>query len=504
MPETKESQLSEVLRRGSLVGLIAQLLAAIFTFVFSVLIARLFHASGTGIFFEAIAIFAIASNIADIGADDGLIYLMPLLRRSGHLQRLQNFLPKLLVIIFLFGSVFASALFVWAPNIAQIFSHHSQNSDLVLSLRILAPFVPLAALVDVLLAGSRGLGRFWPALFVTSLGVPLLRLALVVIFFASGIGLVSVAIAWGVPVALGVIVLVALLRSFLRSTAKIAKPIDELDKTLLSKFWRVSAPRGASSIFVLGLVWVDVLLVGAIDSVRTAGIYAIANRYLLILTMVIAAVGSAFASQISPLISDRRYKELGHLYQSATAWIMAAVWPIALLMALFSPVLMGIFGKGFGHGDSSLRVLAIMMMFVSATGNNTAVLVLSGKSGQSLLISIATLGINVALNLIWIPRIGILGAAYAWAVSLIFANIAVSYSLWHSYRLTPFSSSWNKVAIGSLLVVGGLGALGVAIDGAHFGALVGCAAVSLPLYCFYIWHNRSIFTRPLSQPSQGI
>ena len=77
--------------RGSSFGLAAQCGNLIFAFCFSLIVGRLFHAQGTGTFFEALAIFVIASNVSDLGADDGLAWAVPRLRsaqRTADVRRL--------------------------------------------------------------------------------------------------------------------------------------------------------------------------------------------------------------------------------------------------------------------------------------------------------------------------------------------------------------------------------------------------------------------------------
>lgn len=493
-----------LVRRGSLITIASQVVSGGLTFAFSVLLARLFHAGGTGMFFEAIAIFAIASNVADLGADDGLQWLVPLMHRKGDLSGLRAILIRLSILVLGVGAGIGTCLFIWARPIAEIFAGKVQVHSLAEFIRVFAFFVPLAALGDLLLATFRGMYQYWPLFVITALGVPLTRIVLLVGIAVLDSGTVSIALAWSIPLAVGIII----------SLLVVVHRIDENNKNFKSAgsdlvsatfsqrtFWSVSAPRGLASFFILGLVWIDVLLVGALRSVRTAGIYAVANRYLLVLTMLIAAIGSVFATQISPLVAEGRLEELQNLYQRTTAWIMLGVWPIAILIALYAPVMMGIFGHGFGHGVSSLQTLAVMMLFVSATGNNSAILFLGGKATSSLVIAIFTLGMDIGLNLLWIPHFGILGAAMAWASSLITANVIINLLIWYRFHVLPFSKTWLIVAIGSVTIVGGLGLTGLAVDGPHFASLIATIAVAVPLYVLYLVRYRSrLFS---SRPAYG-
>jgi hypothetical protein len=63
------------------------------------------------------------------------------------------------------------------------------------------------------------------------------------------------------------------------------------------------------------------------------------------------------------------------------------------------------------------------MLVPLAAGNVGSVLLLGGKSTWVLLDKVAVLVVNVGLNLLLIPRFGILGAAMAWAVSIVVDNV---------------------------------------------------------------------------------
>mgnify|MGYP000290591202 CR=1 FL=1 len=54
---------------------------------------------------------------------------------------------------------------------------------------------------------------------------------------------------------------------------------------------------------------------------------------------------------------------------------------------------------------------------------NRSVLLLGGKSTWVLIDKVVVLVVNVGLNLVLIPRFGILGAAMAWAVSIVVDNV---------------------------------------------------------------------------------
>jgi O-antigen/teichoic acid export membrane protein len=481
-----------ILLRGSSFGLAAQCGNLIFAFCFSLIVGRLFYAQGTGTFFEALAIFVIASNVSDLGADDGLAWAVPRFRSAQRTADVRRLLPIACIPVLVLSSGLALVLFLAADPIAHLFTHGVHQTHLRSFIRILAPFVPIAALVQVVLPGTRGFDRVWPLAGIWLFLTPLLRVLLLPILVVAGAGIVAVAYAWAVPTLFGGIALVWVLWKLAeqehRTTTNGPPPLGR--SALAKEFWTFSGPRAIAALCQMTVVWLDVLLVGYFISLRMAGVYGAASRYLVALNFCTVAVGSTIAPQVSRLIALGRLTEFQRLYQTATAWIMAMTWPAALLLAVFASFFMRLFGPEFGVGHTALTILALTMLYVAATGNNLGILVVSGRTTTSLWIGMFTLALNVTLNLILIPRVGINGAAIAWAISLIASNTLISVVLYRAYRLHPFGPAFSRVGLLATCVVG-LPALAFRLAlGAHIEAVLLSAVAAGGVYLVLLWRNR--------------
>ena len=240
----------------------------------------------------------------------------------------------------------------------------------------------------------------------------------------------------------------------------------------------------------MALVWVDVLLVGYIVSMRMAGIYGVANRYLLVVTFALAAAGGTIGPQISRLLAQGRMHDVQRLYQTATGWVMAIAWPAAFMLAAFAPVFMRLFGIEFGAGATALSILALMMLYVSATGNNVVLLVMTGLTKTSLWIGLLTITLNVGANLLLIPRWGIDGAALSWALSLLVSNVLINGTLYRRFGLHPVGPAFVPVAVTAFLCIGAPAAVFRLALGAHWTAVVLTAATGGTVYLVLLWRMR--------------
>jgi O-antigen/teichoic acid export membrane protein len=118
-------------------------------------------------------------------------------------------------------------------------------------------------------------------------------------------------------------------------------------------------------------------------------------------------------------------QEASRLRAAATQWLVLLSWPLYLVLALYGPLVLSLFGPGFDAGSGALRVLAVAMLIVMAVGNSQTVLLMSGRSLWQLAVKASAAVLCIALDLWLIPAAGMEGAAVAWAVAVVVDAVAV-------------------------------------------------------------------------------
>jgi O-antigen/teichoic acid export membrane protein len=480
--------------RGGALGLGGVVTSGLFQLLLVVAITRGLGPVEAGLFLEAVALFMIVSRVGELGANTGLVRSVSRLRA---LHQTVDIRPTLVVAAWplaLVGGLLALAVLVLAPQLATVFfdaSHEEEATDLI---RLIAPLVPLASATTVALAASRGFGTMLPYVAVQNIGLPAVRLVLVAAVTLAGLGTTAAVLAWGAPAALAFAVAAAAVVMLLRraersdepSTTPRHRPVE-----LAREFWRFSAPRGLAGIMGVAVTWMDVLLVGALRSTREAAIYAAASRLALVGAYALQAVGMAIAPRISGLLAREERRRVEELYTTATWWLMALVWPLYTAFAVFAPVVMGLFGPEYVAGDTALLILCGGMLVNLATGNVTTVLLMGGKSSWNLYNAAASLTLNVVLNLILTPAMGITGAAIAWAASLIFINVAplVQVGLFLDMR-PPFGPGFVLVALATATCYGAFGLLLRYTLGMSVTTLALYVVAATALYAAALWRFR--------------
>jgi O-antigen/teichoic acid export membrane protein len=482
------------LAKGGLLNLVANGSGQIFAFLMTVVVTRGLGARGAGAFFEVVGLFTILSNSVRLGADTGLVRAVSERQALGATHELRRLVRVALGPVLLAGTLVAAATWAVGPLLARVFLHGIDPSEGTDAIRVLAIFLPLVAVTIVALSGTRGFGTMLPYAAIENFGKPLARLVLVALVLAIGLGSVAALVAWAVPIAAGfVAALWALLHLVRRAEAHPgqAQPTRS-SRHLASQFWRFAAPRGLAGIFQVTVLWLDVLLVGALRSTSEAGVYAAASKLAMVGTLATEAVRIAIAPQISGLLARREHARAEGLYQVATWWIMTLCWPLYLGLAVFGPVVLRIFGAEFVAGGTALLILSLAMLVDLSTGNVTVMLLMGGKSSWNLLNALGALVLNVGLNLLLLPRIGIAGAALAWAASIVFENLAAIIELRILLRLNPFGRGWWLAAGQSALCFAGIGLLLSGLLGRSVLSLVATAAIAAPLYLWLVWRSRGV------------
>lgn len=499
--------------RGSLVNIAAMVTGAALSFGLTVLVSRWLQPSGAGAFFELIALFTIMSQTFELGADTGLTRWISGARATGGAADVRWILVVALTPVLFIGTVAAAVTWAAAPELAHVFLHGMAGRSAAEDVRMVAPLIPLGALSFCLIDAARGFGRMWPYLAIEGLGKPVARVGLVLVALVAGLGVHGALIAWGSPIVVGLVVAWLILAGILRkevpirpqrrtsarrrvgSRASVRKKsgagggkhrastvLAARRRRLAIEFWGFTAPRGLQAIFQVVILWLDILLVGAMVSRYAAGVYAAVSKLAIVGTFALEGNRLAIGPQLSAYLARREYAQAADLFQSATRWLMLASWPLYIIFAIFPKVILGIFGPSYTSGAVALTVLSLAMLVNLGTGNVTVVLLMGGKSSWSALNAGAAFLVNISLNLILVPRIGISGAAIAWGASIVVDNVTAMIEVRWILGVATLGPGYGLVVLTTISCFGLTGVAGRIMLGETLPALVAALSVGLAAY----------------------
>jgi len=495
----RSSHLGSIARGGSL-NFVGAVLNGLLQFLLVVALARLLTKAESGAFFEAIALFLILSNTAELGADTGLTRMIPSYRVTGRIEDIRSSLRVSIIPSFASGAGLAVAVVILAQPLAVLFTNGKavDASRVATYIRILAVFLPFSCAYTVAVAGTRGFGTMVPNVFIDRISRALVQNVATIVAAALGGSTAVIALAWGLPMALAFAVVMIWL---LRLTSAVertyqgvrAKPMD--GRALAREFWTFTAPRGLTGVFQVTTLWLGTLMVGSLMSTSAASLYTATTRYLVAGSVVNLAVIQVIGPKLAELFSHKDLDGVRDVYQVSTAWLILTAWPLYVTLGVYSPVLLHVFGHRYATtaGSSTLLVLAIAMLIATGIGPVDMVLLMGGRSFWQLFNVAGALVVNVVISLILIPRIGITGAAVAWAGSLIFNNVAPLLEVRAFLRLHPFGRGFPYAAVSTLFCFGVVGAAFRHFAGQSVPGFLVFAVVSCVLYGLLVWR----FQQPL-------
>ena len=445
-----------------------------------------------GAFFEAIALYNIAIITVTLGADTGLLrFTARYLAIDGH-TGLGRLLVVALVPVAAIGVIVGVIGMVLAPSIGTWLGGESHADAIRAMVLVLAGFVPIGALNLAVLGATRGYGTMLPTVAAERVGRPLLQLALGAGAIIAGLSATWLALGW----VAGVVVSLALGAGWLRVLwHRLDRPVGHDGRRpvrgLVREFWSFTLPRAFASMFRVGVLWLDVILVGALISPRAAAIYTVATRLLQAGFLAVDAIGQAVEPMFSSLLASDHKVRAHSLYQVATGWLVALTWPLFLAMWIFAPAVLGLFGSDFTEATSVVAILAGSALIGSGFGPVDVLLVMAGRSMWSFWNSATALTLNVVLNLVLIPSLGLNGAALAWAVSRIAANVLPLVQVRSILGFHPFGTGWWAAAVASLATFGLGGVIARSLLGPGIGAFGVYSAAAAAGFAWFVWTWRT-------------
>lgn len=159
-------------------------------------------------------------------------------------------------------------------------------------------------------------------------------------------------------------------------------------------------------------------------------------------------------------------------YQIVTKWSTFATVPLFVLLVGFPEVVVSTtFGAGYTGATTALQVFAIPILATVLLGANGSALVALGHTRIQMYVNGGLALLNLGLNLLLIPPLGITGAAVASAIALVGRDVLFTGALYRWHGIQPFTRA----------LLGPLAAVSVVAPVAYLGfvRLVPVTAVSV-------------------------
>ena len=445
--------------RGGVVNLLGAVISAASTVVLTVIVTRNFSKSAVGTFFVATSLFLIVEAVTNLGAYNGTIYFIARLRALNAERRIPAIIRATVIPVVVSSVIGAAALIIFVHPLARLLLAGQDTSslrldDLATALRVLAVALPFAALADTMLGASRGFHEMQPTVVVDRIGRSTLQLV-GVISAAMVSSAAMLAPLWALPYVPAAVISVLWLRRIMAEQRSAPVRVPRTSKVDLAAadgvradnqhgkpnargFWRFTAPRSLASVAQIVIQRLDIVLVGIMKGPVDAAIYTAATRFLVAGQLGNQAISMAAQPQLTRLFAIKDRQGANTVYQVTTAWLILLTWPIYLLAAVFGPSVLAIFGRSYHAGSTVMLILALSMLVATACGQVDVVLITTGRSTWSLVNGLLAMCVNICVDLVLIPRMGITGAAIGWAAAIVVSNLVPLAQVAIAAKVHPF------------------------------------------------------------------
>lgn len=400
-------------------------------YVFQLLVARSLGAELFGIFLLGLTVFSVAEVIVQLGLPNGVVRYVALYNGQSDRSRVKGTVIRAVQSSFVSGLVIGVGLVILSrPLAVGVFS----SPRLVPVLLYFAAILPFSAIGAILSSAFQGFKAVSYKVVIGELAEPSLRIVSACVLFMFGWTLSKLLAAYGLVTLLTVLLSVYGLRRIVPQIFTRALPAIYEFKKLFAFSWPLLF------VYFLGylLMATDTFMLGILRTAKEVGIYGAAQRTGYLCSLILTAFGTIFAPVIADLYHRKKLAEVKLIFQIVSKWMLAVSLPVCAVIVLASQNIVGLFGPAFAPGDRPLRILAVGWLAQSSIGLSGTVLTMSGRSKLHLLNFSLLFLLNVLLNYLFIPRLGMTGAALGTVISLAAGALLILLEISWIMKIHPF------------------------------------------------------------------
>jgi len=406
--------------KGAMILFVGTALGILFNFLSRILIARFYTPADYGMFNLFLTVLTIFATIGALGLRNGIQRNIAYSLGKENKEKVSSIIGGGLFFGFLGGIASGAVLYFLSPHLAPLFS---ENPDFVYYLRIAALSTPFFVLIYLLVSVFRGFQRTKERILFFNLG----RNSLFLIFI-SIIGLLALSFEKIIIGAFFSLVLISTM--FL--IYYIRKGKRELELTKIFDFKGgvgreliiFSLPLMLVDMMYEVMGWADTILIGFFSTEEAVGFYNAARPIGAFVSIGLTVSHFIYSPLVAELYAQEKFRENEIIFNVLTKWVCAMAFPIAMIFIIFpEAVLVTFFGGEYVVAAIPLQIIAVVYFINNLMGPNGATLTAYGKTKFLMYATSLAAVLNIILNILMIPRFGIIGAAYATGVSIIGVNL---------------------------------------------------------------------------------
>jgi O-antigen/teichoic acid export membrane protein len=449
MSEIVDESLRKI-TKGAILVLVGTTVGILLGMVSRIIVARYLTQGEYGIYSLALVILNVVIVLSAGGLQVASPRQIAFYRGKNDALKVRGIVVSSLQIAVILGVFFSLVLFFASDLISTRLFH---SPELSTPLRVFCIAIPFFVLIHIFTAIFRGFDRAEPGVYFRDISRNVLFTLLLVAVVLLGLPFMGVVYTF---VASILLTCIAFAIYAIRKPPLTLKDegsvsiVDPVGKELLL----FSLPLFAAAMLANATTWIDTLMLGYFMVPDDVGLYNAALPLIQFLSVVSAAFTFLYVPLMSKLYAKDQMDEIKRSYAIVTKWIFVATLPVFLIFVLFPEATLNIlFGSRYIDAAFALQILSVGFFLLAAFGPTGNTLIALGKIRFIMWSTLAAMIINIILNIVLIPPLGIVGAAIATASSVVFLTFSWAARLYSLYKMHPFTKNYLKPAIASVVLV---------------------------------------------------
>ena len=417
----------EVLR-GSLAGIVMRMVDVPARYGFHYLMALKLGVYQAGLFYLAFSALNLLCGFGRVGLDYAMTRDIAAGQATGNVTLLGRIARKGFGLVFALSLVTTLACLAFAHPLAE---YVFEQPKLSVPFRLLAlTILPVNLFVAAagVLAGLKQVvrsqllyGPLWPALWCLA--------ALCFDFTIKG----AIDLLIGAQLTTAVVGIILMTRALPRGALSRSDPADRQPVRLFGLGWSLFM---AETVQLL-ISTAPILLLGHFEQPDAVGLFAIANRLTMIVTVVVYGVASIASSKFAELnrLGDR--ERLTQTVRMVALVVIVLTVPLLAIMVAVPEFVMGLVGQAFREGAPLMRILAVGYIFSALFAAMPILLGMSGHERDLRNINYVALACLLLSGLTLIPFWGSNGAALATAITVVLNSLLSAYAVHRRLGINP-------------------------------------------------------------------
>lgn len=394
-------------------GLFVKAVSVLALFVSQVLIARSLSVSNFGVYNFLWSIITIFSFVVMWGGEREIVKFTAQQFPKGNISRIRNNIIGSYVIIFFHWVLCSFILY-------QIVDKKYDNLSFYHIAAVLAALL-FASLSRISYSLTRGLGKVFYAELSYNVVRPLFVLVILAIIYLFGYELT------------GTLLFTLLVLSFLIAwccTGVLNYRKVPPDSVTIHNLWPLYRYRFGFFLLAVGvplLSNMNLVLLGVISDDTSVALYASAARLVNLVLIGAVSINLLITPKIAELYTSGKMKQLFSLLRSNNKYaLMISIIPVVCLYC-WGDVLLSIFGQQYGGAYGILLVLVTGQTINLACGPVNIFCAMSGYQVVAAVVTFTCCTLQAILCYLFIPRYGVIAAAYANLLSMVLVNFTLAY-----------------------------------------------------------------------------